>query len=161
VFNQNYEFMNSIQLGDKAPGIVAKDQYGNDFNLKDLTGKKVILFFYPKADTPGCTAEACNLRDHYAELTEKGFKIVGISADNEKKQKKFSDKYNFPYPLIPDTEKLIINAYKVWGPKKFMGKSYEGINRTTFVISEDGKIEKIITKVRTGDHAKQILEEYK
>jgi thioredoxin-dependent peroxiredoxin len=161
VFNQNYEFMNSIQLGDKAPGSVAKDQYGNDFNLKDLTGKKVILFFYPKADTPGCTAEACNLRDHYAELTEKGFKIVGISADNEKKQKKFSDKYNFPYPLIPDTEKLIINAYKVWGPKKFMGKSYEGINRTTFVISEDGKIEKIITKVRTGDHAKQILEEYK
>jgi thioredoxin-dependent peroxiredoxin len=127
--------------------------------MADFAGKKVILFFYPKADTPGCTAEACNLRDHYEELTQKGFVIIGVSADNEKAQKKFSEKYNFPYPLIPDTYKSIINAYGVWGPKKYMGKSYEGIIRTTFIISEDGKIEKIITDVKTGDHAAQILDE--
>ena len=151
--------MISIKIGDKAPSIIAKDQDGNKIDLAEFKGKKVILFFYPKDDTPGCTAEACNLRDHYEELTKKGFEIIGVSADDEKKQKKFSEKYNFTYPLIPDTEKLIINAYGVWGPKKFMGKSYEGINRTTFIISKDGKIEKIITAVKTGDHAAQILDE--
>jgi thioredoxin-dependent peroxiredoxin len=151
--------MIGIKIGDKAPSFIAKDQDGNRIDLAEFKGKKVILFFYPKADTPGCTAEACNLRDHYEELTKKGFEIIGVSADDEKKQKKFSEKYNFPYPLIPDTEKLIINAYGVWGPKKFMGKSYEGINRTTFIISKDGKIEKIITAVKTGDHAAQILDE--
>ena len=151
--------MISIKIGDKAPSIIAKDQDGNKIDLAEFKGKKVILFFYPKADTPGCTAEACNLRDHYEELTKKGFEIIGVSADDEKKQKKFSEKYNFTYPLIPDTEKLIINAYGVWGPKKFMEKSYEGINRTTFIISKDGKIEKIITAVKTGDHAAQILDE--
>jgi thioredoxin-dependent peroxiredoxin len=152
--------MSSITAGDKAPSFVAQDQFGNKIDLKSYTGSKVILFFYPKADTPGCTSEACNLRDHYAELTERGFKIIGVSADDSKKQRKFSEKYNFPYPLIPDTDRSVIEAYGVWGPKKFMGKSYEGINRTTFLIAEDGRIEKVITKVRTGDHAAQILEEY-
>jgi thioredoxin-dependent peroxiredoxin len=151
--------MSSLKIGDKAPSVVAKDQHGNKIDMAEFAGKKVILFFYPKADTPGCTAEACNLRDNYEELTKKGYEVIGVSADDEKKQKKFSEKYNFSYPLIPDTEKLVINAYGVWGPKKFMGKSYEGINRTTFVISEDGKIEKIITDVKTGDHAAQILDE--
>ncbi|MFU8844354.1 MAG: thioredoxin-dependent thiol peroxidase [Bacteroidales bacterium] len=152
--------MISVKIGDKAPSIIAKDQFGNKIDLKDYTGSKVILFFYPKADTPGCTSEACNLRDHYAELTARGFKIIGVSADDENKQRKFSEKYNFPYPLIPDTDKSVIRAFGVWGPKKFMGKSYDGINRTTFLIAEDGKIDRIITKVKTGDHAAQILEEY-
>jgi len=152
--------MISVKIGDKAPSIIAKDQFGNKIDLKDYTGSKVILFFYPKADTPGCTSEACNLRDHYAELTARGFKIIGVSADDENKQRKFSEKYNFPYPLIPDTDKLVIRAFGVWCPKKFMGKSYDGINRTTFLIAEDGKIDRIITKVKTGDHAAQILEEH-
>jgi peroxiredoxin Q/BCP len=152
--------MGKIKTGIKAPGISAIDQYGKEINLSDYQGSKVILFFYPKADTPGCTAEACNLRDNYEALMKHGFKIIGVSADDLQKQQKFGEKYNLPFPLIPDTEKRILNDYGVWGPKKFMGREYEGINRTTFVIDEEGKIEKIFTKVQTKDHARQILNEY-
>ncbi|OQX78234.1 MAG: thioredoxin-dependent thiol peroxidase [Bacteroidetes bacterium 4484_249] len=147
--------------GDKAPEINAVDQDGNSVKLSDFKGSKLILFFYPKANTPGCTAEACNLRDNYSELLNKGFKIIGVSADDEKRQKNFAVKHNLPFPLIPDVDKKIINDYGVWGPKKFMGREYDGIHRTTFIISEDGKIEMVFTKVKTKVHTEQILEIYK
>lgn len=150
-----------LNIGDNAPDIVATDQYGNDLSLSDYSGNKVILFFYPKASTPGCTAEACNLGENYDDLVKKGFKVIGVSADSLERQKKFSDKYSFPYPLIPDVDKKVINDYGVWGPKKLYGREYEGIYRTTFVISEDGKIEKIFEKVKTKEHTLQILNEYK
>ena len=146
-----------LNVGDKAPAISGVDQNGNPVDLKDFTGKKVILYFYPKDNTPGCTAEACNLRDNYDDLIEKGFQVLGVSADSLESHKKFSDKYRLPFPLIPDTEKKIIKDYGVWGPKKFMGREYDGIHRTTFVISEKGKIEHIITKVKTKDHTDQVL----
>jgi peroxiredoxin Q/BCP len=152
--------MTTLKVGDPAPDINAADENGNPVKLSDFAGSKVILFFYPKANTPGCTAEACNLRDHYAELKDRGFKIIGVSADSEKSQKNFSTKFEFPYPLIPDTEKKVIKDYGVWGKKKMYGKEYEGINRTTFVISEQGKIEHIFTKVKTKEHTEQILSEY-
>ncbi|MCF8228755.1 MAG: thioredoxin-dependent thiol peroxidase [Bacteroidales bacterium] len=150
--------MAKFSTGDKAPDFQAKDQNGNTVSLSDYKGQKVILYFYPKDNTPGCTAEACNLRDNYQELQDKGFKIIGVSADSEKSHKNFASKYDLPFPLIPDTEKEIINAYGVWGPKKFMGKEYEGINRKTFIIDENGKIETIFEKVKTKDHTNQILE---
>lgn len=149
-----------MNTGDPAPSFTSIDQDGNPISLSDFQGHKVILFFYPKANTSGCTAEACNLRDHNAELIEKGFKIIGVSADSAAKQKNFSEKYNFPYPLIPDTEKEIIKAYGVWGKKSMYGKEYEGIIRTTFVISEEGKIEHIVKKVKTKEHSEQILNLY-
>lgn len=152
--------MINIKVGDLAPDINSIDQDGNPLNLKDFTGSKVILFFYPKANTPGCTAEACNLRDHYSELIAKGFKIIGVSADDQKKQTGFKAKQNLPFPLIPDTDKKVISDYGVWGPKKFMGKVYDGILRTTFVISEVGNIEKIFPKVKTKEHSEQILDAY-
>jgi len=152
--------MIKLKIGDKVPVIQTVDQEGNKLSLNDFYGSKLILFFYPKANTPGCTAEACNLRDNYEGLLQKGFKIVGVSADNEKRQKSFIDKQNLPFPLIPDVDKKVINAFGVWGPKKFMGRQYDGIHRITFVISEDGKIEKIFTKVKTKVHTEQILEEY-
>jgi peroxiredoxin Q/BCP len=119
----------------------------------------VIVFFYPKANTPGCTAEACDLRDHYKELQEAGYVLLGVSADNEKKQKNFADKYEFPFPLLADTEKVVIDAFGVWGLKKFMGKEYDGIHRKTFVIDENGIVERVIDKVKTKTHASQILHE--
>ncbi len=152
--------MIKLKVGDSAPDINTFDQNGNAIKLSDYSGSKLIVFFYPKANTPGCTAEACNLRDHYSELSKSGFKIIGVSADKEKSQKSFSDKFNFPYPLIPDTDKNVIYAYGVWGAKKMYGREYEGIHRTTFVISEDGKIEQIITKVKTKEHTEQILSFY-
>ena len=136
-----------------------KDQDGKWVSLEDFKGKKVVLYFYPKDDTPGCTAEACNLRDNYEELLKKGFKVIGVSADNEKSHKKFTEKYNLPFPLIPDTDRKVIEAYGVWGEKKFMGRKYDGIFRTTFVISEVGIIESVITDVKTKDHTEQILAE--
>lgn len=148
-----------LKIGDKAPEINAVDHQGNPISLEDFRGQKVILYFYPKDDTPGCTAEACNLRDNYDDLLEKGYRIIGVSADSEESHRKFSEKYRLPFPLIADTEKEIVKKYDVWGLKKFMGREYEGINRTTFVISEEGKIENIITKVKTKDHADQILSE--
>lgn len=151
--------MNSLKEGDVAPAIETIDQDGNPFSLGRLKGKKVVLYFYPKDDTPGCTAEACNLRDNYSLLKAKGFEIVGISADSQQSHQKFSGKYTLPFTLIPDVDKKIINAYGVWGEKKMYGKVYEGILRTTFIISEEGKIEKFFTKVMTGDHTSQILNE--
>lgn len=148
-----------LKVGDKAPGINAMDQFGNKISLDDFAGSKVILYFYPKDDTPGCTAEACNLRDNYAMLMEKGFKIIGVSADNAKSHVKFTEKYELPFPLIPDTDKKIVQDYGVWGRKKFMGREFDGIIRTTFVISEDGSVLKIFDKVDTKDHTNQILAE--
>lgn len=153
--------MKQLEVGDIAPDFKGIDHNGQIVRLADFRGNKLILFFYPKANTPGCTAEACSLRDHYQELIDKGFKIIGVSADNIKNQSGFGNKYRLPFSLIPDTEKVIIKNYGVWGPKKFMGRSFEGIIRTTYVISEEGKIEKIFTKVNTGEHAEQILMEYK
>ncbi|MCF8404816.1 MAG: thioredoxin-dependent thiol peroxidase [Bacteroidales bacterium] len=150
----------SLKIGDKAPDIVAIDQDGKALKLADYKGKKVILFFYPKANTPGCTAEACNLSENYSLLIEKGFAIIGVSADDIKKQKSFSEKFNFPYPLIPDTDKKVVKDYGVWGVKSMYGREYEGIYRTTYIISENGKIEKIFEKVKTKDHTAQILSEY-
>ncbi len=146
--------------GEKAPVFSAKDQDDNTINLEDYEGSKVILYFYPKASTPGCTAESCNLRDNFEALLEKGFKIIGVSADSVKKQQNFKAKNDLPFPLIPDTEKEIINAYGVWGKKKMYGKEFEGIHRMTFIIDEEGKIEHVFTKVKTKAHTEQILEKY-
>jgi thioredoxin-dependent peroxiredoxin len=150
--------MTTLKTGDKAPVFESHDQDGNSVKLGDFKGSKIVLYFYPKDDTPGCTAEACNLRDNYEGLMAKGYKVIGVSTDDQKSHKKFSEKYELPFPLLPDTDKKIVNAYGVWGPKKFMGRSYEGTNRTTFVIDEKGVIEKIFTKVDTKNHTQQILE---
>jgi len=149
--------MTTLKIGDKAPQFKATDQYGKTIELKDFKGKKVVLFFYPKASTPGCTVEACNLRDNYQSFQSKGYEILGVSADSEKRQLNFSNKQELPYSLLADEDKTVIMAYGVWGPKKFMGKEYEGIHRTTFVIDGDGIIEDIITKVKTKEHTSQIL----
>jgi len=153
-------FMASLKIGDIAPDFKGIDQNGDEVSLQQFRGKKVILYFYPKDDTPGCTAEACNLRDNYQALLNKGFAVIGVSADSEQSHKKFAEKFTLPFSLIADTAKDIINEYGVWGPKKFMGKSYEGINRVTFVISENGTIEKVFDKVKTKEHTEQILSEY-
>jgi len=150
--------MTSLQVGDHAPNFSALDQDGNTHTLADFAGSKLIVFFYPKASTPGCTAEACNLRDNYTELQEKGYKILGVSADSAKRQSNFRNKYTFQYPLLADEDRSVIEAFGVWGPKKFMGKEYDGIHRTTFVIDEQGIITQVISKVKTKDHAAQILE---
>ena len=150
--------MKHLSIGDKAPDFVSKDQDGNTVKLKDYIGKKVILFFYPKASTPGCTMEAKNLRDNQKELLDKGYEIIGVSADSEKRQKNFCVKNELQYPLLVDEEKKVINAYGVWGLKKFMGREYDGIHRTTYIIDAEGIIENIIEKVKTKDHTFQILE---
>ena len=150
--------MNTLKEGDKVPNFEVNDQDGNAIKLSDYKGKKLVVFFYPKASTPGCTAEACNLRDNYAELQSKGYEILGVSADSEKRQSNFKNKYEFPFPLLADTEKEVINAFGVWGYKKFMGKEYDGIHRKTFLVNEDGIVERVIDKVKTKDHAAQILE---
>lgn len=152
--------MEILKEGTKAPDFTVQDQNGNSISLKDYTGYKLIIYFYPKDNTPGCTAEACNLRDNYGLLINKGFKLIGVSADSEKSHKNFSKKHDLPFPLIPDTDKELIKSFGVWGPKKFMGRSYEGIHRVTFVIDEKGIIEKVFTKVKTKAHAEQILQEY-
>tara|TARA_R110002072_G_scaffold166686_5_gene320031 strand:- start:983 stop:1453 length:471 start_codon:yes stop_codon:yes gene_type:complete len=147
-----------LKEGDKAPEVFGNDQNGNAINWSDYKGKKVILYFYPKDDTPGCTLEACNFRDNYSLLLERGISVIGVSADTEKKHQKFIDKHKLPFPLIADTEKELINAYGVWGLKKFMGREYDGIHRTTFVIDEQGNIAKIIFKVKNKMASEQILE---
>jgi len=149
-----------LKVGDKAPEFHVKDQNGKIVKLSDYKGKKLILYFYPKDDTPGCTAEACNLRDNYNELRKKGFEILGVSADDEKKHIKFIEKHSLPFSLLADTEQQVCKAYGVWGKKKFMGREYMGINRTTFIIDEEGKIEHIITDVDTKNHSNQILSLY-
>lgn len=151
--------MTKLKAGDKAPIFTALDEQGNTISLSDYKGKKLVLFFYPAANTPTCTVEACNIRDHYKDLKDKGYEILGVSADTQKKQSNFKEKYNFPYPLLADENKEVIKAFDVWGPKKFMGREYDGIHRTTFVIDEHGTITKVITKVKAKEHALQILEE--
>ena len=149
--------MNTLQVGDTVPDFTTTDQDGNAVTLSDFKGKKLIVFFYPKASTPGCTAEACNLRDNYTALQEKGYTLLGVSADSEKRQKNFANKYEFPFQLLADENHSVINAFGVWGPKKFMGKEYNGIHRTTFKVDENGVVTAIISKVKTKDHAAQLL----
>lgn len=149
-----------VKKGMKAPEFKGVNQEGKEVSLSDFSGKKLVLFFYPKDDTPGCTAESCNLRDNIETLKKQGFEVLGVSADSEAKHLKFANKYNLPFSLIADTEKEIINLFGVWGPKKFMGREYDGIHRTTFVISEKGIVEHVIEKVKTKAHAEQILELY-
>jgi peroxiredoxin Q/BCP len=152
--------MIQLKEGSKAPGFEGIDQNGKEINLCDFTGIKVVLYFYPKDNTPGCTAEACNLRDNYDLLIKKGFAVIGVSPDSEKSHNNFSGKYSLPFPLIADTSKKILNDYGVWGEKKMYGKSFNGVIRTTFIINEKGIIEKIITKVDTSGHTEQIFNLY-
>ena len=149
--------MTSLQIGDTAPKFQSLDEAGNSISLADYKGKKLVLFFYPKASTPGCTLEACNLSDNYNRFKALGYDVLGVSADSAKKQNNFKEKHGFPYPLLADEDKSVIQAFGVWGPKKFMGKEYDGIHRTTFVIDENGIIENVISKVKTKAHAEQIL----
>jgi len=149
--------MTSLKKGDQAPNFSAKDQDGTTHNLSDYKGKKLVVFFYPKANTPGCTAEACDLRDNFSRFEANNYALLGVSADNAKAQSNFKNKYEFPFPLLADEDKLVIQAFGVWGPKKFMGKEYDGIHRTTFVIDEKGIIEEVISEVKTKVHASQIL----
>lgn len=150
--------MKKLKEGDKAPVFEGKDQGGKTVNLSDFRGKKVILYFYPKDDTPGCTLEACNLRDNHTELIKRGFEVLGVSPDSEKSHTRFAGKYNLPFPLIADTEKQILNEYGVWGEKNMYGKISMGVLRTTFIINEEGIIEKVFSKVDTKNHTKQILD---
>ena len=153
--------MTNLKIGDTAPNFSGVDENGKELSLDSFKGKKLILYFYPKDMTPGCTTESCNLRDNYDLLLEKGFEILGVSADSEKRHQKFIEKYDLPFSLLADEEKEVINAYGVWGPKKFMGREFDGIHRTTFVINEDGKLAAVIKKVKTKDHSQQILDELK
>jgi len=150
--------MKTLQAGDTVPNFTVNDEAGNPISLSDYKGKKLVVFFYPKANTPGCTAEACNLRDNYKELQEAGYSLLGVSADSEKRQSNFKNKFDFPFPLLADVDKEVINAFGVWGLKKFMGREYDGIHRKTFLIDENGVVERVIDKVKTKDHAAQVLE---
>ena len=151
--------MTTLKIGDKAPNFVAKDNNGVSLKLDDYKGKKLVLFFYPKASTPGCTIEACNLRDNYKRFQSLGYELLGVSADTAKKQQNFIDKYDLPFSLLADVDKEVINAFGVWGPKKFMGREFDGIHRTTFVIDENGIIKDIILKVKTKAHTAQLIGE--
>ena len=148
---------NLQEAGDKAPAIDSVDQNGDKITLDQYIGKKIVLYFYPKDMTPGCTTQSCNLRDNYKSLIESGYVVLGCSKDSPSRHVKFIEKYDLPFPLISDESKEVLNAYGVWGPKKFMGKEYDGIHRTTFVIDEMGVITDVITKVNTKDHTNQIL----
>jgi thioredoxin-dependent peroxiredoxin len=148
----------AIKIGAKAPAFSGVDQNGNNISLKDFKGKKVVLYFYPKDDTPGCTAQACNLRDNHTALQKKGFVVIGVSVDSVKKHKKFEEKFELPFSLIADEDKKIVESYGVWGEKKFMGKTYLGTTRTTFLIDEEGKIKAVIAKPDTKNHSAELLE---
>ena len=149
-----------LNEGDKAPNFEGLDQDGNTVKLSDYKGKKLVLYFYPKDNTPTCTVESCNLRDNETLLKSKGFEIIGVSPDSQKKHQNFIKKHSLPFPLIADTELEVIKAYGVWGRKKFMGREYDGLHRTTFVVGEDGTIERVFKKVKSKTHAEQILESY-
>ncbi len=151
---------NILKEGDKAPDFCMKNEHGEDVRLSDFSGKKLILYFYPKDMTEGCTKESCNLRDHYPQLKNEGFEVLGVSMDNEKRHQKFIDKYDLPFSLLADVDKEVIEAYGCWQLKKFMGREYMGIVRTTFVINEEGVIDRIFNKVITKAHAEQIMESY-
>ncbi|MBL7776153.1 MAG: thioredoxin-dependent thiol peroxidase [Saprospiraceae bacterium] len=146
-----------LKEGDAAPTFSTPNEKGETVQLSDFSGKKLVLYFYPKDDTPGCTAEACSLRDNYQQFLAKGYAVLGVSPDAPKKHVKFIEKYNLPFSLLADEDHSVATAYGVWGPKKFMGRSYDGIHRTTFVIDESGKIERIISQVDTKNHAEQII----
>lgn len=150
--------MQALKVGDKAPDFTAKNQNGDNISLKDYKGKKVILYFYPKDLTPGCTTESCNFRDNYASLMLNGYEVVGVSADSEKSHQKFIEKHSLPFNLIADTDKKVLHLYGAWGPKKFMGREYDGILRKTFVIDEEGKIAAVIDKVNTKNATQQVLD---
>jgi peroxiredoxin Q/BCP len=154
------DFMITLKVGDKAPDFSAKDENGNTKSLSDYSGKKLVLYFYPKDMTPGCTAESCNLSENYDALLKSGFEVLGVSPDSEVRHQKFIAKYSFPFSLLADEEKEVIQAFGVWGPKKFMGREYDGVHRITFVIDEKGIIEHIYTKVKTKDHYNQIMDSY-
>ena len=149
-----------VQKGDKAPLFESKDQDGKAIRLLDLLGKgkKIALYFYPKDNTSGCTAQACNIRDHYQELLDKNIQVIGVSVDDEKSHQKFIKKHNLPFPLIADTDHSVVEAYGVWQEKSMYGRKYMGTVRVTFIINEEGIIENIIEKVKTAEHSKQILE---
>ena len=147
----------TLNPGDPAPDFHAKDQNGNPIALSDFKGKKLVLYFYPKDDTPGCTAQACDLRDNYEKMLAQGYAVVGVSVDDEKSHKKFIEKYDLPFPLVADTDRAVVGAYGVWTEKNRYGRKYMGTARTTFVIDENGKIEDIISKVKTKAHTEQIL----
>lgn len=149
--------MAALKVGSKAPAFKGKDQDGNSISLSDFKGKKLIVFFYPKDNTPGCTAEACSLRDNYALLQKNGFELLGISVDDEKSHQKFITKHSLPFPLLADTDQKVVNAFGVWVEKSMYGRTYMGTARKTFIIDEEGKISNIIEKVDTKDHANQIL----
>lgn len=148
--------MSSLKVGDKAPDFAAPDQNEKIIKLSDFKGKKLVLYFYPKDMTPGCTAQACNLRDNYDDLLKQGYAVLGVSADSPEKHRKFIEKYDLPFSLLSDEDHTVLNAYGVWGPKKFLGREYDGIMRTTFVIDENGYIIEIIDKVKTKAHFEQI-----
>lgn len=152
--------MNILESGTKAPNLKGENQDGQTIQLSDYTGTKLILFFYPKDSTPGCTAEACNFRDNYSKLKKEGFELLGVSADSAKRHQNFIAKNSLPFDLIVDEDKTWIEAFGVWGPKKFMGKEFDGIHRTTFIIDEQGVIEQVVKKVKTKTHTEQILELY-
>jgi peroxiredoxin Q/BCP len=152
--------MTHLKEGEAAPYFEGTDHEGKKIRLSDFAGKKVVLYFYPKDNTPGCTAEACNLRDNYQDLLKKGFTVIGISPDSEKSHKGFREKYSLPFPLISDPEKKILSLYGAWGDKKLYGRTFLGVHRTTFLINEDGIIEKIISKVDTSGHTEQIFKLY-
>ncbi|MEO6149415.1 MAG: thioredoxin-dependent thiol peroxidase [Mucilaginibacter sp.] len=153
--------MATLTEGDKAPGFTANDQNGKAVSLSDFAGKNVILYFYPKDDTPGCTAEACSFRDNYQSLLGQGFEVIGVSTDDEKSHKKFETKYSLPFPLIADESKEIVEAYGVWAEKNMYGKKYMGTVRKTFIIDGDGIIKKIIDKVNNENASQQVLEIFK
>ncbi len=149
--------MNTLKAGDKVPDFSAKDQDGNDIKLSDYLGKKLVVFFYPAANTPTCTTEACNLRDNYSILKAEGYELLGVSADTQRKQSNFRKKFDLPFPLLADTDKAVINTFGVWGPKKFMGREFDGIHRMTFVINEEGTVSEVIDKVKAKEHTTQIM----
>ena len=151
--------MPELKEGDLAPAIEAVDQSGEMITLKEYRGKKIVLYFYPKDNTPGCTAESCDLRDNYSQFLEKGFEVIGVSADSEKSHQNFISKYNLPFRLISDVDKKVLQAYNAWGEKKLYGKTYMGVLRKTYIIDEKGYVEKIIEKVKTKEHSRQIFSE--
>jgi len=149
--------MTQLKAGDKAPNFSGLNENGETVALSDFKGKKLVLFFYPKDNTPGCTQEVCNLRDNHKQLLKEGFALLGVSPDSAKKHQNFINKFDLPFSLLADTEREVINAYGVWGPKKMYGKEFEGVYRTTFIIDGKGKIEEVIEKVKTKEHSSQIL----
>ena len=146
-----------LQPGDEAPDFCLNNQNEEEKRLADYSGKKLVLYFYPKDDTPGCTTQSCNLRDNYEQLLKEGYQVLGVSVDDEASHRKFIEKFNLPFELLADTEHKMVNDYGVWGEKNMYGRKYMGINRTTFVLDENGRIEEVIGKVKTDDHTNQIL----